>query len=52
MLSLEEGKNIVLLLVRLKVGDKKITEIETQVTRMGARREVFQSHQLKRPERR
>jgi hypothetical protein len=30
----EEGKNTVLLLVRLEVVDKKITEIETQVTRM------------------
>ena len=31
---IEEGKNTVLLLVRLKVVDKKITEIETQVTRI------------------
>jgi hypothetical protein len=31
---IEEGKNTVLLLVRLKVEKKKITEIETQVTRM------------------
>jgi hypothetical protein len=31
---IEEGKNTVLLLVRLKVVNKKITEIETQVTRM------------------
>jgi hypothetical protein len=31
---IEEGKNTVLLLVRLKVADKKITEIETQVTRI------------------
>jgi hypothetical protein len=30
---IEEGKNTVLLLVRLKVENKKITEIETQVTR-------------------
>jgi len=29
-----EGNNTVLLLVRLKVADKKITEIETQVTRI------------------
>jgi hypothetical protein len=29
-----EGKNTVLLLVRLKVANKKITEIETQVTRI------------------
>jgi hypothetical protein len=31
---IEEGKNTILLLVRLKVVDKKITEIETQVTRL------------------
>lgn len=31
---IEEGKNTVLLLARLKVVDKKITEIETQVTRI------------------
>ncbi len=31
---IEEGKNTVLLLVRLKVVNKKITEIETQVTRI------------------
>ncbi len=31
---IEEGKNTVLLLVRLKVVDRKITEIETQVTRI------------------
>jgi hypothetical protein len=31
---IEEGKNTVLLLVRLKVVKKKITEIETQVTRL------------------
>jgi hypothetical protein len=31
---LEEGKNTILLLVRLKVVNKKITEIETQVTRL------------------
>jgi hypothetical protein len=31
---IEEGKNIVLLLVRLKVVKRKITEIETQVTRI------------------
>jgi hypothetical protein len=31
---IEEGKNTVLLLVRLKVEKKKITEIETQVTRI------------------
>jgi hypothetical protein len=31
---IEEGKNTVLLLVRLKVINKKITEIETQVTRI------------------
>lgn len=31
---LKEGENTVLLLVRLKVVDKKITEIETQVTRI------------------
>jgi hypothetical protein len=31
---LEEGQNTVLLLVRLKVENKKITEIETQVTRI------------------
>jgi hypothetical protein len=31
---IEEGKNTVLLLVRLKVENKKITEIETQVTRL------------------
>ena len=31
---IEEGKNTVLLLVRLKVANKKITEIETQVTRI------------------
>jgi len=30
----EEGRNTVLLLVRLKVVDRKITEIETQVTRI------------------
>jgi hypothetical protein len=30
----EEGKNTILLLVRLKVVKKKITEIETQVTRL------------------
>jgi hypothetical protein len=31
---IEEGQNTILLLVRLKVVDKKITEIETQVTRL------------------
>jgi hypothetical protein len=31
---LEEGKNTVLLLVRLKVEEKKISEIETQVTKI------------------
>jgi hypothetical protein len=31
---LEEDKNTILLLVRLKVDKKKITEIETQVTRL------------------
>ena len=31
---LEEGENTILLLVRLKVVKKKITEIETQVTRL------------------
>jgi hypothetical protein len=31
---IEEGKNTVLLLVRLKVVDRKISEIETQVTRI------------------
>lgn len=31
---LEEGENTILLLVRLKVVDRKITEIETQVTRL------------------
>jgi hypothetical protein len=31
---IEEGKNTVLLLVRLKVVDKKISEIETQVSRL------------------
>jgi hypothetical protein len=31
---IEEDKNTILLLVRLKVVDKKITEIETQVTRL------------------
>ena len=31
---LEEGKNTILLLVRLKIVNKKITEIETQVTRL------------------
>ena len=31
---LEEGENTILLLVRLKVADRKITEIETQVTRI------------------
>ena len=31
---IEEGKNTVLLLVRLKVVNKKVTEIETQVTRI------------------
>jgi hypothetical protein len=31
---IEEGKDTVLLLVRLKVAGKKITEIETQVTRL------------------
>ncbi len=31
---LEEGENTILLLVRLKVADRKITEIETQVTRL------------------
>jgi hypothetical protein len=31
---IEEGQNTILLLVRLKVVDKKIAEIETQVTRL------------------
>ncbi len=46
---IEEGKNTVLLLVRLKVVDKKITEIETQVTRMEPGGKFSNPTELKAP---
>jgi hypothetical protein len=44
---LKEGDNTVLLLVRLKVVDKKITEIETQVTRIEPGGMFFNPTELK-----
>lgn len=46
---IEEGKNTVLLLVRLKVVNKKITEIETQVTRIEPGGKFSSPTELKTP---
>jgi hypothetical protein len=45
----EEGSAPVMLVVRLKVADRKITEIETQVTRTQAQGAIFAVDALKEP---
>jgi len=46
---LEEGENTILLLVRLKVVDRKISEIETQVTRLEPGGQFSNPTELKAP---
>ena len=41
----EEGGSPVMLMLRLKVADKKITEVETQVTQPPQGRDPFSVHQ-------
>ena len=49
MVIVQEGASPVMLVVRLKVADKKITEVETQVTRSRTEGAIFNIANIKTP---